>query len=137
MRFKTFLIAITAFMVMASLFVNATSVNISKNNLKTANLDYAELPSWTVGNYWKYDMDFVFIVRDGATKTFSVTAAIDDMYAALTSIETISGKEVYVLSVDGDISGTLSLFNAEIDIADFAASHLQSLFACNLGRLDI
>jgi hypothetical protein len=118
--FKTLLIVIAAFMVIASFFANAASVNISKNNLKITSIDYAELPTWTIGNYWKYDMDFIFVVRDGAAKTFSVNAVIEDMYAALTDVQTIAGKEVYVLSVDGDISGTLSLFNAEIDIADFA-----------------
>jgi hypothetical protein len=35
LKFKTFLIAITAFMIMTSCFVSAMSVNISKNNLKT------------------------------------------------------------------------------------------------------
>jgi len=103
----------------SSIIVNASVIQIKNSDYESADINTAELPQWTVGNYWKYAMDFVFIVRNGATKKFSVDATIDDMYAVLTDIEVINSEELYILSLDGNIFGKISLFEAEIDIADF------------------
>jgi len=103
----------------SGIVVNASMIQVRNSDYELTNIDFAELPQWTMGNYWKYATDFIFVVRDGATKTFSVDATIDDMYAILTDIEVVNSEELYILSIDGDIFGKISLFNAEIDIADF------------------
>ena len=121
MRVRKFLILFLTILFVTSFFANASNIRQNKNKFNMTNIDYAELPTWNIGNYWKYDMDFIFIARDssGSSTKFSVDAVVDDLYAVLTDIDTDEGKEIYVLSVDGTIEGTLSLFNAEIDVADF------------------
>ena len=115
---KTCIVAVVLLFTL-SFFANA-QVTIYKNNIKTpTDVDSAELPVWNIGNYWKYVMDFDFIAREGSSITFSVNAAIENMYAALTSIQNINDEEIYVLTLDGDIHGKISLFNIELEIADF------------------
>ena len=96
-------------------FVEGYKNNI---NISNTNLDVEELPEWFIGNYWKYDMDFVFIVRDGSSTKFSIDGNVADMYAIVTNVVEIDDNEVYSLSLNGHITGELSLFKADINIAD-------------------
>jgi len=104
-----------------SFLVSAASVNTvwnDKNTMNKTSSDVEDLPKWFIGNYWKYDMDFVFIARDGSSKKFSIDGNVADMYAVVTSIVEINDEEIYSLSLDGHIQGKLSLFEANINIAD-------------------
>ena len=116
MKIQKILTFFILFLLFASVSVNAVKIN--HNYLENSNIEDAELPEWSVGNYWKYYTNFNFIVRDGASKTFSVDAEINNMYATVIEIDSIAGQEVYVMAVDGYITGDLSLFSAEIDIAE-------------------
>ena len=110
---------------MSSFFVTASSVNTKmssdiNNKISPSFLDDAELPEWFINNYWKYDMDFIFLSRDGGgSVTFTVKADISNMYATVIDITNDGGEEVYVLDINGYILGVVSLFSAEIEIADF------------------
>ena len=103
----------------SGIIVNASVIQIKNSGYESTNIDIAELPQWAMGNYWKYAMNFVFTVRDGVTSRFSVDATIDELYAVLTDIEVVNNEELYILSIDGEIFGKISLFAAEIDVADF------------------
>ncbi len=82
-------------------------------------LNEAELPTWSVGNFWKYNMNFVFTSKEGGSTTFSVDAEISNMYATVVEIINSGDDVEYLLALDGYIYGIVSLFNAGIQIADF------------------
>ena len=84
----------------------------------TTNVNFVERPNWTIGNSWKYHMDFDFIVRDGSSVTFSVNAVIEDMYAVLTSIENSGEEPNYVLTLDEAITNGNDKSENFIDIAE-------------------
>ena len=95
----------------------------NKKDLEKENIGYnnsVELPTWNIGNYWKYNMDFEFIVRSNGFKKFSVVATINNMNAQLTNIINYEDSEVYVLLLDGDVSGKVFILG-EIDLADIYA----------------
>ena len=83
------------------------------------NHDVEDLPTWFVGNYWKYRMDFVFTANKGSSQEFSVDASVTDMYACVSDIVEVGGREAYLLDINGYISGKLSLFELGIKLADF------------------
>ncbi len=112
------------FVVVLLLTCSSSVVSIyNKKNLETNDVGYdtsAELPTWNKGNYWKYDMDFGFIVRNNGFKEFSVVASINNMNARVTNTINYEDDEVYVLLLDGDISGKIFILG-EIDLADIDA----------------
>jgi len=121
MRYKMVLSILIIIVLVNSFLVSAASVNTvwnDKNTMNKTSSDVEDLPKWFIGNYWKYDMDFVFIARDGSSKKFSIDGNVADMYAVVTSIVEINDEEIYSLSLDGHIQGKLSLFKANINIAD-------------------
>jgi hypothetical protein len=109
------LIVILSFL-FSALIVPAS--NLSNSNLKTSSNNNAELPEWAISNFWKYDMDFRFKVKEGSTIKFSINANIYDLYATVTEKTNIDGTDMYVLSLTGHLQGDITLFQTKIDIAD-------------------
>jgi len=88
--------------------------------------DSAEMPTWSIGNYWKYDMNIVFLTRNGNGKTqLDIDADITNMYATVTDIIMMDNEEVYVLTIDGYIEGNIGLFGI------FDVSELHGNFGGN------
>jgi PKD repeat protein len=100
-------------------FVSATSVNIQDSKIKSSFIDDAELPIWSIGHYWKYNMDFIFTSRDGGSTTFSVDAEVTNMYATVTQIVDTGEDVIYVLSISGQVAGVVTLFDAGVEVAEF------------------
>ncbi len=119
MNFKSVFVLIIAVIILGSSFTIATVTQKEKNIIRNLNNEIAELPEWNIGNYWKYEMNFDFSVNEDSSTAFSVDAIIENMYATLIEIVEVNNAETYLLSLDGDINGDLSLFSAEINIADF------------------
>lgn len=107
------------FLLISSFFVGASSVEIQSSSINPCLINKAELPTWYEYNFWKYDMDFVFTAKNQGSVTFSVNAEVDDMYATVIDIVSIGEDVVYVLSIDGEITGDVSLFDAGIEVAEF------------------
>jgi len=88
--------------------------------------DSAELPTWCIGNYWKYNMNLIFLTRnDNGKIQLDIDADITDMYATMTGSSTMDGEEVYVLTIDGEINGDIGLFGI------FDVSELRGDFSGN------
>ena len=105
------------FLLTFNIFSIGTTSSIIKNNNYL--IEDAELPTWAVGNYWKYDMNFDFIARGGSITKLSINAIINNMEINVIDFTTYGGESVYLLSVDGDITGDVFLFGefnfAELD----------------------
>ena len=119
MKCKIFCIIIGLFFIFSSISTLGLNTSTENKKLSTMNLGSAELPEWFLNNYWKYQMDFDFITRNNGNTQLAVDAAIDNMYAIVESVKVINSDEVYVMSLDGDISGEVTLFEAEISLVDF------------------
>mgnify|MGYP006290074237 CR=1 FL=1 len=119
MNFKSIFVVIISLIFLGSSLTVATVTQKEKNIGSILNDEIAELPEWNIGNFWKYEMNFDFSVNEESATAFSVDAIIENMYATLTEIVEVNNAETYLLSLDGDINGDLSLFSAEINIADF------------------
>jgi len=100
---------------------SASSINIKINQQLSTSMGPATLPTWAVGNYWTYDMNFTFIAREGSSVKLSIEAEIEDMEAYVDDITEYGGEDCYLLSLSGgDITGNVFLFG-EFDIADLDA----------------
>jgi len=121
MKVKIFSTILITSLLSTSFFVSASSVNLQNVNTISASFNDAELPVWSIGHFWKYRMDFEFTTRDGGSQTFSVDAVVNDMYATVVEIVGSGDGETYVLSVDGEVTGEISIFDAGINVADFVA----------------
>ena len=101
---------------------NVGSLEI-KNLTKTSTMDQADKPDWSNGNYWTYDMNFIFISRNDKEKIqFKVDADISDMTALVTSTKQIDGEETYILSLNGDLTGNVNLLD-KFDVAEIKADY--------------
>lgn len=105
-------------MLLSCFFVNVSSVNVNNAKITTSSIEEANLPEWSAGNFWKYDMNFIFTSHDGLINNFMIDARIEDLTAVVTSITDLYGELVYVLSLNGYITGTVSLILADISLAD-------------------
>lgn len=119
MRMKIISAGLVILMLVSSFFVAASSVNIENFGIGSSSVNEAELPVWYEGNFWKYEMNFDFVTREEGSITFSVEAEISDMYATVTETIVQDNEDVYVLTVDGDIEGTIFLFGSEWEIGNF------------------
>jgi len=100
--------------VQSYIVLNAENKNLNEPlNLQSIPLDSPiNVPPWYIGNYWIYDMDFDFIAHDkNEGDKLNVDALVTNMYARVERIEKMDDEEVYVLSLDGDISGNVKLLN--------------------------
>ena len=60
------------FILLSNLFVCASTLNKEQNNINSNFLEQADIPSWVIGNFWKYQMDFVFTAKEQGSVKFSV-----------------------------------------------------------------
>ena len=119
MKVRNIISIFLVFLITTSCFVNAISINNKDTKNKLDLLDQAELPVWSIGNFWNYNMNFIFTSREGGSTTFSVNAQISNMYATVIDIINSGDDIEYLLAVNGYIFGIVSLFDAGIQIADF------------------
>ncbi len=116
MKSRLFTIIMVLSIVISSL-ISATAFQIKESNIDTADLDIAYLPIWNIGNYWKYNMDMLFIYNnEDGKKVLKIDAEITNMYANLTEIITINNEDIYKLKLDGKITGTVDFLFLE-DVA--------------------
>jgi len=120
MKIKIISVFLIIFFILSSYYVGATVVTNKTLDINESENNYLTKPDWAIGNYWKYDMDFIFTVKDGNKVKFSVDASISNLYATVTSISEDNGTDVYVLTLDGEISGVITLFSAEIEVGSFS-----------------
>ena len=107
-------------LLISSIFVGATTVDVQNNSKTISMLNQVDLPEWNIGNLWQYNMDFDFRTNEGGSTTFSVAAEISGMIATVTDIIVVDNKEFYYLTIaDGDIDGVVSLFSTEWEVANF------------------
>jgi len=103
MRYKPIYVVIISFLLTATSFVSGSFLEIKKDNVNLQSTDIAELPEWSTGNYWKYNMNFVF--KYGV---FSIDATVNNMLVKVIYVDEI--KNEYVLNINaGGISGTISI----------------------------
>ena len=63
MRTKIMAVFLTFIMVFCCFFASASTINLKTENIQSNSLNRAELPTWLIGNYWKYaSYTFYFIV---------------------------------------------------------------------------
>jgi len=55
-----FLVFFITFIMISNIFVTATSIKIENSNLTFFLVDPVELPEWSIGDFWIYDMHFYF-----------------------------------------------------------------------------
>lgn len=89
-------------------FLNA-NINNDLDNLYENK--QAELPTWYLENFWKYDMDFVFTVKSlsGGHNLLKVNGCISNMFATVIETISIGSDELYKLELDGDIVGNIEV----------------------------
>ena len=108
MKIKLISIFLAIFMILSSFFITVSSLNVemdseTNNNKNSGLLDDAELPEWYIGSYWKYDMSFAFLSREGTSVKFTIEADISNMYATVIDITNDGEDDVYVLDLNGYI----------------------------------
>ena len=109
MKLRNFLFSfiVAVLMISSCLAVNSIEIN---NNATLNFAESAELPVWKEGNFWKYDMNFVFVSRNDRGKIqLKIDAEISDMTARYDEIVTIAGTDLYKLILDGDLTGIATL----------------------------
>ncbi len=88
---------------------SATCINVSaeiKNNDKNkCFIDVAELPEWSIENFWVYDMIFDFTDPG----TFNIEGIIRDLKLVVVDINETSDK--YTLNITGKIDAVLTIFD--------------------------
>ena len=87
MKIRLLSVIFVIFIFFLSSFVSVTSVNFKIKEDKSSFIEEAELPTWAIGNFWKYYMNFVFTSKDQGSVKFSIDAEVDDMYTTVISIE--------------------------------------------------
>jgi len=109
MRLRNFLFSFIAVILMISSCLTIGSVEVNNNTMINFT-EVADLPVWKEGNFWKYNMSFVFISRNDRGKTqLKVDAEISDMTALYDEMVTIAGNDRYKLNLDGDLTGLATL----------------------------
>ena len=89
-------------MMTSSVFVNASSVVTNKAHNSGFD-DIAELPEWSLDDYWLYDMNFNFNLAND----LSINGAISDLEMVVTNVDEINDE--YTLSVDGILDAELEI----------------------------
>lgn len=98
----TILITLLITMMISSVFVNASSV-VTNKAYNSGFDDVAELPEWSLDDYWLYDMNFNLNVVDA----FSINGAISDMEMVVTDVDDTNNE--YTVSIDGILDGELEI----------------------------
>jgi len=104
--------------------VSVTSLEIQNTNVKNNQTEPAELPIWSTGHEWTYNMDFTFVARnDNGGEIIDVAAGIHSMTARVIGTEKIDGTDHYKLKCSSnDMNGSISLFGIIDNAATFEGS---------------
>lgn len=62
MKIKLISIFLIIILLFSCFFVSASSHNLKNNKFVSNFSDIAELPVWSIGNFWVYDMHFDFVL---------------------------------------------------------------------------
>jgi len=97
-------------------FVSATNTNLNILNIKNFSDIEAELPVWSIGDYWIYDMHFDFALSgvvgiDGLDPN-DPDKGLTNMKVEVTEIDEVN--EEYVLNIQSDLEAELELFGIGI-----------------------
>jgi hypothetical protein len=88
--------------------ISTTLINASaetKNDgIKKCFLDEAELPDWSIDNFWVYDMNFDFKYSN----TFTIKGVIKNMKLVVVDIN--ESADLYTLNITGKIDASLNIF---------------------------
>lgn len=107
MKYKKYGLIFIFFILIINIIANIPAIKIQTSS------DQAELPTWSIGNYWKYDMEFIY--EDSLIKLHSNNF---QMTAKVVSIE----NEKYILELeDTDVSGNIE-WSGVLDIGQFDAT---------------
>lgn len=98
-------------------FVTASSSSTEGIGLPSSFSDIAELPEWSVGNFWIYDMHFDFVLSG----VFGVNGMDPDKGITNMKVEVIDINEntnEYTLDIDGDLLAQLEIFGIGLGTYD-------------------
>jgi len=133
-------------LITSSIFGAASSENIKTSEGTCSFSDVAELPIWSIDNFWVYDMNFDFKYSN----VFTIKGAIKNMKLVVVDIG--ESADLYTLNITGKIDAALNIFiipagsynadlvgTAHINISTLAITDFQffssgdfSLFATNV-----
>ncbi len=87
------------------LLIAATCIASSTMVSASLDPDVAELPTWTIGNFWIYDMNFDFAYSG----IFSIEGVIEDLKMVVIDINQTTDE--YLLNITGNIDASLKIFD--------------------------
>ena len=97
---RILLSVLTVTMVISSVFVTASPINIETNGETCGFSDVAELPEWSIGNLWIYDMHFDFTLSGiFSLNGMGENKGIKDMRVEVVAINENTGE--YTLDISG------------------------------------
>ncbi|MBN2065551.1 MAG: PKD domain-containing protein [Candidatus Thermoplasmatota archaeon] len=99
MKKKTYSYFIACILLTSACVVGSNTVHASLGS------DVAELPAWSIGNFWIYDMNFDFTYSG----IFSIEGSIDDLKMVVVEINETTDD--YVLNITGNIDASLKIFD--------------------------
>lgn len=94
-----------ATLIICSVFASASPDNTKTNYKEGSFSDGAELPVWSIENFWVYDMIFNFTDPG----TFNIKGMIRDLKIVVVDINDTSDK--YTLNITGKIDASLRIFD--------------------------
>jgi len=98
-------------------FVTASSTSTEGTGLPSSFSDIAELPEWSVGNFWIYDMHFDFVLSG----IFGINGMDPDKGITNMKVEVIDINEntnEYTLDIKGDLLAQLEIFGIGLGTYD-------------------
>jgi len=84
-------------------FINV-SAEIKNNDKEICFIDEAELPEWSIDNFWVYDMNFDFKYSN----IFTIKGVIKNMKLVVVDID--ESTDLYTLNITGKIDASLNIF---------------------------
>jgi len=93
-----------AAMLVSSVFGTASPTNKKNNSNSSSFSDVAELPEWSLDNFWVYDMNFDFKY----SSIFTIKGAIKNMKLVVVDINETADQ--YTLNITGKIDASLNIF---------------------------
>jgi len=111
MRQKFFTVLLVSLLT-SSFFLTASSIDLKNKPFSLSYEDTAELPIWSIGDFWIYDMRFDFVLSgvvgiDGLDPD-DPSKGITNMRVEVVDINT--NKDEYTLDINGDIFCQLEIF---------------------------
>ena len=102
MRKKIFAIATILFLSLTSFIVNAET---AENQQKIFTVSTADIPEWSEGYFWEYEMDLLFDLSVLGTFGINVEAESSNLILIVTEIDEINNE--YILELEGEAEGLI------------------------------